>query len=73
MYSGMCCLVMSAIICVVYINFMYTENICIYIYVCVCMVFIYIISDVCLYVSDNLFLCEKLEPGTISIFLCEKN
>ena len=43
MYSGMCCLVMSAIICIVYISVMYTENICIYTYIYI--VFIYIISD----------------------------
>jgi hypothetical protein len=50
MYSGVCYLVMSAIMCIVYKSVMYTEKICIYVYI---NIYIYINIYVCLYIENQ--------------------
>ena len=45
MYSGVCYLVMCAIMCIVYKSVMYTEKICIYVYI---YIYIYIYVCVCI-------------------------
>jgi hypothetical protein len=45
MYSGVCYLVMCAIMCIVYKSVMYTEKICIYVYI-----YIYIYIYMCVFV-----------------------